>query len=675
MIKIVGSQLIFNQSKFKIMKRLKFVFLTVFILCLSSCAKENSYSSSSNVELSSIVEIQESLLQIDPTEVNSFFSFNLVEGFNQHLDDRISTRSEEEFLEEAFVNLFNQNQYLNFVPYMVNQVGLPVWTSAFVDEDNHSISIPFVDETNNFTKAHLVGKKNEENNVFHFEFFERRYLDLGLPLEETDKQKIILMITHDIDLFDEFDRSLYDLYKENKLKGDDNTTSTRTTRDVVLICRCYYNWELFAFKDDKESSESRNCLGGSEYHCIATEISIPCTGGDGSQVGGNGTFDPTNSNYNPSNPNGSCVGCSPGTGSSSSGNGGTFIPPFLDDILMLQNCVFGDVADLDIDGSVTGINNNTDLEFCESWNYYKEKCLSEEFDGVQLLTLPLNSTPNYMSNPYYIWGQFASANPDLLEDIMNTDFGCVTSDQLDLAVDVDEAFDLFVADYGLELTYSQVKAIKKAAMDNGVWDEEDALEYLGLSGQDWIFDEEFWNNPNLTFQTQNLPSYQDFYNAFPKTSTGSWLYGADNIYGLVGGDVLQARNDYPSLTSNTCALKVSIALNGAGINIPDIASTSTQPGTLLGADGNYYFLNARALKNWMILTFGETNSDYHTSFVSELEENETLDDYLDSKKGVLILDYGGSGTSGHADIYTGSDCSSSGCAYSGFGSIHFWELD
>ena len=97
---------------------------------------------------------------------------------------------------------------------------------------------------------------------------------------------------------------------------------------------------------------------------------------------------------------------------------------------------------------------------------------------------------------------------------------------------------------------------------------------------------------------------------------------------------------------------MSIALNGAGIDIPEIASTGSQPGTLEGEDGNFYFLNARALKTWMILTFGENNSNYHTTLVSELDENETLNDYLDNKRGALILDYGGSGVSGHADIYT-----------------------
>jgi hypothetical protein len=288
------------------------------------------------------------------------------------------------------------------------------------------------------------------------------------------------MVSHDVDLFEEYDKGLSEFYKENKLLNENNT-STRNYIDVVEICECVPHG--ITLKDQSETTTSRSCPpGGYILVCYHIEVFIPCIGGDGKDnsddgdpngddsVGtGGGQFDPTDSSYDPTNPNGTCVGCS-AIGNNSSGGGVTSTPSFIESILMLQNCVFGDVADIDTDGTVTGINDANDNEFCESWSYYKERCLDDEFAGVQLLTLPLNSTPNYMSNPYYIWGQFASENPSLLGEIMNTEFGCITSDQLDLAQDVSDAFNDF--------TNSEKRTLKKSAMDNGIWSEDAAMDIL-----------------------------------------------------------------------------------------------------------------------------------------------------------------------------------------------------
>lgn len=112
-------------------------------------------------------------------------------------------------------------------------------------------------------------------------------------------------------------------------------------------------------------------------------------------------------------------------------------------------------------------------------------------------------------------------------------------------------------------------------------------------GKDFSYDQAFWENPNLSFPQQNLPSWNDFYNGFPHNPTNGYIMaGADNVYGLVGGEVLQARISYPTQTENTCALKVSFSLNNCGILIPNI------PGTLEGGGnyaGKFFFLNARSL--------------------------------------------------------------------------------
>lgn len=169
---------------------------------------------------------------------------------------------------------------------------------------------------------------------------------------------------------------------------------------------------------------------------------------------------------------------------------------------------------------------------------------------------------------------------------------------------------------------------------------------LGLTGQDYEYDETYWSNPNLTFQSQSLPTYQDFYDAFPKNADGSWMYGADNIYALAGGAVLQLRTDYPISTNNTCALKVSIALNGAGIVIPNIPG-----GTIKGSGDEYYFVNAFTLTEWMKLTFGAPDDGISHMYIpfNDLDAPSNL---FPPKKGIFSAMYGESANeaSGHTDI-------------------------
>ena len=118
-------------------------------------------------------------------------------------------------------------------------------------------------------------------------------------------------------------------------------------------------------------------------------------------------------------------------------------------------------------------------------------------------------------------------------------------------------------------------------------------EGVDISG----YDIAYWENPNINFPQQNLPTWLNFDSAYPTVS------GAD-LVSTIGGAVQQAYNDYPSLSRGYCALKVSRGLNYSGITIPQITTTNGNPGTIMGADGKYYFLSAKALNKWMRETFG-----------------------------------------------------------------------
>ena len=189
-------------------------------------------------------------------------------------------------------------------------------------------------------------------------------------------------------------------------------------------------------------------------------------------------------------------------------------------------------------------------------------------------------------------------------------------------------------------------------------------------GLDWVFNHIYWDTLNYEFNIQILPPYQIFHEGFPKNSDGSWMYGADNIYNSVGGEVLQARINYPKRTNNTCALKVSIALNNSGIDIPYIDKE-----TLLGKNGKYYFLNVKALSIWMENTFPNFEKYKHNiDYINSAEVHNKIA----GRKGIIISLYihnDKSKISGHSDIYIGNKCSvSKSCSIAGNANILFWHL-
>ena len=131
------------------------------------------------------------------------------------------------------------------------------------------------------------------------------------------------------------------------------------------------------------------------------------------------------------------------------------------------------------------------------------------------------------------------------------------------------------------------------------------------------------------------PSFNDLLANFPMDESGGEMPSSD-VYELIGGKVLEARLNDPDAYDNACALRVSRALNGCGVNLPNI------PGkTMKGADGKYYFYRAKDLYNWMYQSYGKPTS---TTNYSSLSGN----------KGVYIMqaNYPARfGAWGHATLY------------------------
>jgi len=179
-----------------------------------------------------------------------------------------------------------------------------------------------------------------------------------------------------------------------------------------------------------------------------------------------------------------------------------------------------------------------------------------------------------------------------------------------------------------------------------------ANQFLGSSeGTDGTYDSAYWDDPNLSFTQQNLPSWSNFTAAFPLNTNP--LYDSPyKMYNSVGG---QAGAMYAGPNTNTCALRMSRGLNYSGITIPNI------PGkTYKGADNKYYFLSAIEINKWMRKTFGTNDGDpttplntnhYHYTGAQAGPHGVNLPTLLNGKKGIYSLvssDY--RWATGHADL-------------------------
>nr|WP_315191501.1 T6SS effector amidase Tae4 family protein [uncultured Flavobacterium sp.] len=184
-------------------------------------------------------------------------------------------------------------------------------------------------------------------------------------------------------------------------------------------------------------------------------------------------------------------------------------------------------------------------------------------------------------------------------------------------------------------------------------------QFMGLSeGQDGTYDAAYWDNPNLTFQKQNLPSWSNFEASFPKDTNP--LYDTpEKMYKSIGGTIATF---YSGPNTNTCAIRLSKALNYSGVIIPNI------PGqTYIGADGKFYFKAAYQINLWMRKTFGTNPATTTTPFNSQHVEYTgaqagingiNLPSLLNGKKGIYsIYSSNFNWASGHADLlYSNATC-------------------
>lgn len=177
-----------------------------------------------------------------------------------------------------------------------------------------------------------------------------------------------------------------------------------------------------------------------------------------------------------------------------------------------------------------------------------------------------------------------------------------------------------------------------------------------VEGNDGEYDSNFWDNPDLTFQQQQLPSFYAFNDAYPRIK-------GKELAQLIGGDILDLYTKYPNRVRGYCALKVSRALNYSGVTIPHVVTTKDNAGTVSGDDGKYYFLNAKALNKWMQKTFGISPDNPFHIRISGSEggiKGENFPQLTEGLKGiysmVAIDNIQETWASGHTDLINNSQC-------------------
>lgn len=205
-------------------------------------------------------------------------------------------------------------------------------------------------------------------------------------------------------------------------------------------------------------------------------------------------------------------------------------------------------------------------------------------------------------------------------------------------------------------------------------------QFMGEKEFDGIYDESYWDNPNLTFPAQSLPSWTNFYNAFPKHVNGNYITSMNNheVYNLVGGHPKTAHLAGNSQYQNACALRGSRGLNYSYRPI-GIYTVDNQQVTEKGEDNNNYILNARAFNMYMNKTFGPPTFSLQNSNNTPLSYTQ-MKNFLIGKTGIYnIINYNANtaGYSGHVDLIVDGQCLSGADINPAGGilKIEIWELN
>ena len=140
------------------------------------------------------------------------------------------------------------------------------------------------------------------------------------------------------------------------------------------------------------------------------------------------------------------------------------------------------------------------------------------------------------------------------------------------------------------------------------------------------------------------PVFNDVWAAFPDHQQHPNM-GA--LYRYLGGGASQAI-DWPGFgeTGNTCASRISAALNGAGFPIDLAVTGALDISTIKTSDGTHIIFRVRDLKRYLAAAYGQPDADVTAPFCDQFK----------GRRGIVAFTVQGwSDASGHIALYDGGN--------------------
>lgn len=130
--------------------------------------------------------------------------------------------------------------------------------------------------------------------------------------------------------------------------------------------------------------------------------------------------------------------------------------------------------------------------------------------------------------------------------------------------------------------------------------------------------------PEFSLLSRNYPDYWNF--PLP-----------DSVRAYIGGEA----NDHD--ITNTCAIRMSHALNGSGSPVPHYWEKITNR---RGKNGSYYIIRVANLRSWLEHRFGKPDLDFRKK-PGDLFDRSIIQGY----QGVIAFEIGFKDATGHFDLW------------------------
>jgi RHS repeat-associated protein len=145
------------------------------------------------------------------------------------------------------------------------------------------------------------------------------------------------------------------------------------------------------------------------------------------------------------------------------------------------------------------------------------------------------------------------------------------------------------------------------------------------------------------FNQQIISASFPSYNNLSSNYLGS-NYTSDEVYNKIGGKVLTNHINNPTDFSNSCALRLSYALNYSGAEIPYHKGKTGS-----GADKLWYFYRVSDIKKYLLDTYGAPT-------IIQVTDSD-FDKKVKNAQGIIAFDVSGwNDASGHVTLWDGNNC-------------------